>query len=105
MGQVAAAGGRRAGAKQPPTSPAVAPLERPAIIAGLEARGTRRDVAAQYADAFLEYREASANVLTQGAMVLHPRTSNPIENPYLKIRDRALAKLQTMRGVKAAWLW
>lgn len=80
-------------------------IDRAGIIAGLEARGTRRDVAAQYADAYLEYTEASVNIGTQGAMVLHPRTANPIENPYLLIRDRALKKLQTMRDVPAAWLW
>jgi len=85
------------------TDPAT--IDRAGIIAGLEAKGTRRDLASMYADAYLEYREASKNIHDQGAMVLHPRTSNPIENPYLKIRDRALAKLRTMRAVKADWLW
>jgi phage terminase small subunit len=80
-------------------------MDRAAIIAGLEAKGTRRDLAAQYADAFVEYREASENIQREGAMVLHPRTANPIENPYLVIRDRALKKLQTMRKVRAEWLW
>ena len=80
-------------------------IDRDGIIAGLVERGTRRDVAAQYADVFLEYREASANIREHGAMVLHPRTANPIENPYLTIRDRALAQLRRMRGVKADWLW
>ena len=37
--------------------------------------------------------------------LLHPRTANPIENPYLKIRDRALAKLRSLRGIRAEWLW
>ena len=80
-------------------------MTREEIIAGLEAPGARRDVAAMYADAYLEYREASANISEQGAMVLHPRTANPIENPYLKIRDRAQAKLRTFRGINASWLW
>lgn len=79
--------------------------DRDAIVSGLVARGVSRDRAGQYADAFLEYREASANIATQGAMVLHPRTANPIENPYLKIRDRALQKLRSLRGIKADWLW
>lgn len=74
-------------------------------MSGLVKRGTSRNLAGQYADAFLEYIEASNNILIQGAMVLHPRTANPIENPYLKIRDRALVKLRSMRGVKAEWLW
>jgi Phage terminase, small subunit len=79
--------------------------DREAIIAGLVARGVGRDRAGQYADAYLEYREASLNIAAQGAMVLHPRTANPIENPYLKIRDRALVKLRNLRGIKADWLW
>lgn len=79
--------------------------DRDAIVSGLVARGVSRDRASQYADAFLEYIEASNNILIQGAMVLHPRTANPIENPYLRIRDRALVKLRSLRGIKADWLW
>lgn len=85
-------------------APAV-PIDRAGIIAALEGAGTRRDLAALYADAFLEYREASDNIRLHGAMVLHPRTANPIENPYLKIRDRAFLRLRKMGAVKAAWLW
>jgi phage terminase small subunit len=79
--------------------------DRAAIVAGLVERGALRDRACLYADAYLEYVEASDNIATQGAMVLHPRTANPIENPYLKIRDRALAKLRSWRGMPAEWLW
>lgn len=78
---------------------------RAEIVAGLVELGTRKDIACQYADAYLEYVEASDNITKNGAMVLHPRTANPIENPYLQIRDRALVKLQKMRDVDAAWLW
>ena len=80
-------------------------LDRAGIVEALVERGTRRDLAAQYADAFLEYREASKNIAEHGAMVLHPRTANPIENPYLVLRDRALTKLQGMGNVKGEWLW
>ena len=83
----------------------MAEIDRDGIIAGLVTRGVRRDTAGLYADAFLEYREASQNIATQGAMVLHPRTANPIENPYLKIRDRAFVKLRSMARVDAGWLW
>lgn len=79
--------------------------ERDAIIAGLVERGARRSLAALYADAYLEYTEASKNIAEQGAMVLHPRTANPIENPYLQIRDRALGKLRKMQALKADFLW
>ena len=80
-------------------------LDAGAIVEQLVQAGTRRDLAVQYADAFLEYREASKNISQHGAIVQHPRTANPIENPYLVIRDRALRKLQGMVNVKAAFLW
>ena len=83
----------------------MAEVDRAGIVDRLVREGTRRDVAVQYADAFLEYAEASKNLLEHGTIVQHPRTANPIENPYLSVRDRALRKLQGMRQVKADWLW
>ena len=53
----------------------------------------------------LEYREASENIAAHGVIVQHPRTANPIENPYVVVRDRALKKLQAMRHVNATDLW
>jgi hypothetical protein len=50
-------------------------------------------------------REASANITQYGIVVQHPRTGNPIENPYLVIRDRAAKKLLAMRKIKADFLW
>lgn len=75
------------------------------IIEALVEKNTRRDMAVMYADAFCEYREASENIDRNGVIVQHPRTANPIDNPYLKIRDGALKKLQGMRNVPAAFLW
>jgi phage terminase small subunit len=75
------------------------------IVAGLVARGATKDRATFYADAYLEYREASANIEEHGVIVQHPRTANPVENPYLVIRDRAAKKLDAMRRVKADFLW
>ena len=69
------------------------------IVAKLTAAGDRRDRAIMYADAFLEYQEATENIAKHGIIVQHPRTSNPIENPYLAIRDRALKKLTTFQGI------
>jgi len=68
-------------------------------------RGTRRDRAVFYADAYVEYQEATKNIDENGAIVQHPRTGNPIENPYLVIRDRALRKLLSIRGVNTEELW
>ena len=45
------------------------------------------------------------NIEEHGIIVQHPRTANPIENPYLAIRDRAAKKLDGMRKVKADFLW
>jgi len=75
------------------------------VVEALVQAGTRKDLAVQYCDAFLEYREASRNISEHGVIVQHPRTANPIENPYLVVRDRALRKLQGMVNVKAAFLW
>jgi len=81
-------------------------LNRGAIINTLVEAGNRRDVATMYADAFVQYRAASANLDEHGAIVMHPRTSNPIENPFLKVRDSALRALQSMRTVKGTeMLW
>ena len=75
------------------------------IVAALIQKGVKKDVAAMYADAFCEYREASENIDRNGVIVQHPRTANPIDNPYLKIRDGAIKKLRYMRIPQAEFLW
>lgn len=80
-------------------------IAREHAIEVLVSAGTPLDRAVQYADAFLEYQTASQNIAQNGLIVGHPRTGNPIENPYLAVRDRALRKLQSMRSVKAGRLW
>jgi phage terminase small subunit len=59
---------------------------------------------ALYADAFLEYRLAQANIREHGPVVLHPRTGAPIDNPLLKVRDRARAALQKQH-MRSDELW
>jgi phage terminase small subunit len=78
---------------------------RQKIVKALIAKGATKDRATMYADAFLEYTEATANIEENGTIVQHPRTANPIENPYLAIRDRAARKLAAMRKLKADFLW
>ncbi len=78
---------------------------RRAVIAVLVAAGASADRAIQYADAFIEYSAAGENIRNNGLIVGHPRTGNPIENPYLAVRDRALRKLQRMRDVPTGDLW
>lgn len=58
-----------------------------------------------YADAFLEYKIAQANIAEHGAVVAHPRTAAPIDNPYIKTRDRASKLLRSMPRIKADDLW
>lgn len=75
------------------------------IIADLVSKGTQKDRATMYAHAFQEYWEATENIEKYGIIVAHPRTGNPIENPYLAIRDRAARKLDGMRKLKAESFW
>lgn len=56
-----------------------------------------RDAIEIYVTAFLEYREAQANIEKNGAIVFHPRSGAPIENPYLRVRTNAE---RTMLGCK-----
>ncbi|WP_165250181.1 P27 family phage terminase small subunit [Paludisphaera soli] len=78
--------------------------ERKRVKAWLVARGERVDVAEAYASAFVEYREAAANVNANGSIVQHPRTGNPITNPYIPIRDAALQRALAL-NVRADELW
>jgi hypothetical protein len=75
------------------------------VVTKLVDNGTPMEFAVPYADAFVEYQEATKNIDENGSIVLHPRTGNPIENPYLVIRDRALKRMQSLRQVKATDLW
>ncbi len=86
----------------PPPAP---PRDRDGIIAALIARGTRKDKACLYADAFLAYQEANQNIIENGCIVLHPRTAAPVENPYLRLRERALKQLLALKNAKAEFLW
>lgn len=86
------------------TKPFIAPTKQE-IIAKLVETGCRPDLAAQYADAFIEYKTATTNIDMHGIIVSHPRTGAPMENPYLAVRDRALKKLRTMDDIDSDSLW
>jgi len=83
----------------------VARPNRTEIIRRLVKAGAAIDSATMYADAFLEYREASDNINEYGVIVQHPRTGNPVPNPYLEVRNGALRKLRILKHVKADFLW
>ena len=42
-----------------------------------------------FSDALRVYHEGSRNLRANGAIVMHPRTGSPIENPYLKVQKQA----------------
>jgi phage terminase small subunit len=44
-----------------------------------------------------DYRAAAENIRANGTIVLHPRTGEPIANPYIAIRDRAAKQLLELR--------
>lgn len=54
-----------------------------------------------YADALDAYVAASANIKANGAICLHPRTGQPIENPYVKIQCQYQKTIASMRQVNA----
>lgn len=58
-----------------------------------------------YADAYLEYQAAQANIREHGSIVFHPRTGSPIDNPYIKIRNSASAIIRKITSIKASSLW
>lgn len=53
------------------------------------------------ADAAITYAEASENVRRLGSIVVHPQTGAPIDNPYLKIRERQAAILLKAKTIDA----
>jgi phage terminase small subunit len=83
----------------------MAEMNRAEIIAALVENGNRKDKAVFYTDAYLTHQEASENVQRNGAIVNHPRTGNPIINPYLQIRDTAAKTLGALKLKGADFLW
>lgn len=64
------------------------------------------DRVCMYADAFVEYQEAQANIEEHGAIVLHPRTGAPIPNPYSDVKARAMKTMLSLKlGDATGWLW
>lgn len=78
-------------------------LEKTQLVAFFTSRKISADIASIYVDAFNEYRKAMANINENGSVVQCPRTGTPIDNPFLKVRDRAQKTLVDMsRRVKHA---
>ena len=58
-----------------------------------------------YSRQFATYLEAAENIQANGVIVSHPRTAQPMENPYVKVRAAAEASFGKMRMVKSDTLW
>ena len=83
-------------------------MTREEIIAALVAANPegRLDRITIYADSMRDYLEAAKNIAAHGNLVAHPRTGAPIDNPYIKIKARAIAILNKIgRGLKTDALW
>lgn len=82
-------------------------MTREQIIAAIKADSPRAKMSdiIIYADAYLEYQAAQANIAEHGSIVFHPRTGAPIENPYIKIRNSASATIRKILAIKASELW
>lgn len=75
------------------------------ILRRLNPRARPEDVAI-YADSYLAYQEASANIADRGNIVAHPRTGAPMENPYLKVKSGAIAEMRKCtRIIQTGALW
>ena len=80
-------------------------VDRERVLATLLKNGNRRDVARLYCDAYCEYFESMGNIEKNGSVCANPRTGAPMDNPYLKVRDRARVQLARMKDVKTKGLW
>jgi hypothetical protein len=54
----------------------------------------------QYSHQLLTYFEASLSVLVLGAIVAHPRTAAPMENPHLKQRNQSMVAMQKLKKIR-----
>ncbi len=81
--------------------------DRASVVRVLRAAKVRPEKAALYADSFIEYQEAQANIRKNGSIVADARSGAAIQNPYLAVRDKAFARLEALHkaGVKASELW
>lgn len=66
---------------------------------------SRRHVVEMYLGHLFTYLEAQDNIERNGAIVAHPRTGTPIENPYLKVRSEAMKDMRklALKGLDKLW--
>lgn len=81
-------------------------ITRDKVISILEKANpaAKREKVIMYADAYMDYMEAQENIKQKGALVTHPKTGAPFDNPYLKIRQQMAITLLKLR-LKTDQLW
>jgi len=67
-------------------------------------RSASREKIIMYADAYIDYMDAQKNIKENGALVAHPKTGAPFDNPYLKIRQQMATAIGKLR-LKSDPLW
>jgi phage terminase small subunit len=77
------------------------------VIAAIVAQNPRASLSDVYlyAETFVQWQEASANVRRLGSVVAHPRTDEPIENPYVKIMASTTRTLRSFTRLRTDQLW
>lgn len=82
-------------------------VTRASILATLVRDNPRAklSIVSLYADAFAAYREAALNIATYGSIVQHPRTGQPMANPYLPIQNSARLQLAKLHLARTDSLW
>ena len=58
--------------------------------------GIDDSIISMYADLFIDYQHAQANIAENGTVVFHPKTGAPVMNPLLAVRDSAMGRLLKM---------
>ena len=58
-----------------------------------------------YSHHFIGYLEAAENIAQNGVLVSHPRTGQPMENPYLKVRANAESGMSKLKRLRVEMLW
>ena len=64
----------------------------------------KMDILVMYADMYMDYQEAADNIRENGAVVAHPKTGAPFDNPYMRVRQQMQVALSKIK-INTAGLW
>lgn len=69
----------------------------------------RPDEICLYAEAYVEYQQASGHIAEHGPIITHPRSGVPMDNPYIKVRAAAIDRMtklmrsRNLHNVEELW--